>query len=77
MEYEFNVWWMLGGLAITVAGGLIVVFYKQISDGLINGVSSYEKTKLFGVITAIVGMLLASNLLPAIMVGIARLIFQK
>ena len=62
MEYTFSVGWLFGGLAITLAGALIVVFYKQIADNLANGVSSYNHVKLFGVITIVVGLICTANL---------------
>ena len=77
MEYEFSVGWLVGGLVITIAGTLIVVFYKQISDGLVNGVSSYDKVKLFGVITIIVGLLVTANLHTFILGLIVDLLFKR
>lgn len=77
MDYSFNLGWLFGGLGIAVAGGLIVIFYKQISDNLVNGVSSYEKVKLVGVITAVVGFLMASNLLPIILTWLIQSIFKR
>ena len=67
----------MGGLAIAAAGGAIVFFYKQIADNLANGVSSYERVKLFGVITIIVGLLIASNLMSLVLNLIVGLIFGK
>ena len=75
MDYTFSVGWMFGGLAIAAAGGLIVFFYRPISENFANGVSSYEHVKLFGVITTIVGLLIASNLMPLILTWIVQLIF--
>ena len=77
MDYTFSLGWLFGGLGIVAVGGLIVIFYRQISEWLVNGVSSYDKVKLFGVITIIVGLLMASNLLPVIILGIFRLLFQR
>lgn len=77
MDYEFSIGWLFGGLAIALAGGLIVIFYKQISDNLASGVSSYEKVKLFGVLAIVVGLLMASNLLPIILTWLVQLIFRK
>ena len=77
MDYEFNVGWMLGGLAIALAGGLVVIFYKQISDNLASGVSSYERVKLFGVIAITVGLLMASNILPIILTWLVQLMFKR
>ena len=62
MEFEFNTGWLFGGLLIVLAGGLIVIFYKQIADNLANGVSSYDRVKLFGVIAIIVGLICTANL---------------
>ena len=77
MDYEFSFGWLAGGLAIALAGGLIVVFYKQIADGLVNGVSSYDKVKLFGIVVIIVGFLFASNLFFFLLDMIAKLMFGK
>lgn len=76
MDYEFSIGWMFGGLVVALAGGLIVIFYKQIADGLAGGVSSYEKVKLFGIVTIILGLLITSNLLPAILAWLVQLMFK-
>lgn len=76
MDYEFSIGWMFGGLVVALAGGLIVIFYKQIADGLAGGVSSYEKVKLFGIIAIILGLLITSNLLPAILTWLVQLMFK-
>ena len=77
MEYEFSLGWMFGGLVITLAGGLIVIFYKQIADNLANGVSSYDRVKLFGIITAVVGLLITANLHTFILKLLVNLLFGK
>lgn len=77
MDFTFSIGWMFGGLAIALVGGLIVVFYRPISENLANGVSSYERVKLFGVITIIVGFLIASNLMSLVLTGIVNLLFGK
>ena len=77
MDYTFNLGWLFGGLGVILAGGFIVIFYKQISDNLVNGVSSYDKVKLVGVITTVVGFLMASNLLPIILTWIVELLFKR
>ena len=63
MDYQFNFGWMAVGLAITLAGALVVVFYRPIAENLANGVSSYEKVKFFGIIAVVIGLLTTSNLL--------------
>lgn len=77
MDFTFDFGWMFGGLGIALAGGLIVVFYKQIADNLANGVSSYEHVKLFGVITVIVGLLITANLHIFLLQLIVKLLFGK
>lgn len=76
MDYEFSIGWMFGGLVVALAGGLIVIFYKKIADGLAGGVSSYEKVKLFGIIAIVLGLLITSNLLPAILTWLVQLMFK-
>ena len=75
MSYEFSLSWLFWGLAIALAGALLVIFYRQISDNLANGVSSYERVKLVGVITIIVGLICAANLHTFIFGGLIRLLF--
>ena len=77
MDFTFSFGWMFGGLAIAAAGGAIVFFYRPIAENLANGVSTYEHVKLFGVVTIIVGLLVASNLMPLILGLIVNLLFGK
>lgn len=77
MDFTFSFGWMAGGLAIALAGGLIVIFYRQIADNLANGVSSYERVKLFGVITVIIGLLITANLHILVLTLITNLLFGK
>ena len=77
MEYEFNLGWMMVVLVITSVGALVVVFYLPIADNVANGVSSYDKVKLFGIITIIVGLLTTSNLLLFILRFIFGLLLGK
>ena len=75
MDFEYSFGWMIGGLLITLAGGLIVIFYRQISENLVNGVSSYEKVKLFGIITIIIGLIATANLHVLLLTLIVKLLF--
>ena len=77
MDFTFNFGWMIAGLVIAAAGGAIVFFYRQIAHGLVNGVSSYERVKLFGVITIIVGLAVAMNLHIIILTFIVSLLTGK
>ena len=77
MDYSFSIGWLFGGIAIAVAGGLIVIFYKQIADNLANGVSSYDHVKLFGVITIIVGLICTANLHTFVLGWLVSLFFGR
>jgi hypothetical protein len=62
ISWEFSVGWFVLGLLILIAGGLVVIFYRQISENLASGVSSYDRVKLFGLIGCGVGLLIMMNL---------------
>lgn len=77
MDFTYNFGWMVAGLVIAAAGGAIVYFHRQIADNLASGVSSYEKVKLFGVITIVIGLLVTANLHILVLQLIVRLITGK
>ena len=77
MDFEFSFGWMVGGLVIALAGALIVIFYKPIADNLVNGVSSYDKVKLFGIIAIVVGLICTANLHTFLLQLIVNLLFGK
>lgn len=77
MDFEFSVGWMIAGLVIAAAGGAVVFFYKPIAENLANGVSSYERVKLFGIITTVVGLLITANLHTLVLSLIIKLIAGK
>ena len=77
MDFEYSVGWMFGGLLIALVGGLIVFFYKPIADNMASGVSSYERVKLFGIITIVVGLLITANLHTLILSFFVDIIFNR
>ena len=77
MDFTFSLGWMFCGLLISFAGGLIVIFYRQIAENLANGVSSYDHVKLFGVITLVVGLLVTANLHTLVLTVIVNLLFGR
>ena len=62
MQWTFSWGWFLGGIAISIAGLLIVKFHRIVADNLAGGVQSYDKVKLFGIGAIILGFILMSNL---------------
>ena len=76
IDWSFSVTWLIVGLVIILGGGLTVFFYRQISDNLANGVSSYEKVKKYGVIAIIVGIIVTANLHTFVLELLVSLIFK-
>ena len=76
LDWSFSVTWMVIGLVIILGGGLTVFFYRQISENLANGVSSYDKVKKYGVIAIIVGILVTANLHTLVLELLVSLIFK-
>lgn len=77
MNWTFDLGWFIGGLVILITGGLIVIFYRQIAHNLANGVSSYDRVKLVGIITIVVGFLITANLHTLVLSLIANLFFHN
>lgn len=77
MDYTFSLGWLFAGIAITVVGGLVVFFYRQIAENFANGVSSYDRVKLFGVITVVVGLIVTANLHTFLLGLLTNLIFGR
>ena len=58
----YDVGYLFGGIALLVAGILIVVYHQKIADNLASGVNSYNKVKLFGLGACILGIIFIANL---------------
>ena len=74
MDFTFSFGWEIIGLLIAAAGGAVVYFHQPIANNLASGVRSYDKVKLFGVITIAVGLLIAANLHTLILTIIVNII---
>ena len=77
MDWNFNIGWLIFGILVLVAGILIVVYYQTISDRLASGVSSYDRVKLVGIITAIVGIIIMTNLHTLLLSLFVNLVFKR
>jgi len=77
MSWEFSIGWFMLGVIILAAGAAIVVFYQQISYNLASGVSSFDRVKLFGIITCIVGLIIMSNLHTFLLGLLVDLVFRR
>ncbi|MBO7561165.1 hypothetical protein J6T21_04030 [Candidatus Saccharibacteria bacterium] len=76
IDWSFSVTWLIIGLVIILGGGLTVFFYRQISENLANGVSSYDKVKKYGVIAIIVGIIVTANLHTFVLELFVNLFFK-
>ncbi len=77
MTWEFSIGWFILGTIILASGAAIVVFFRQISYSLASGVSSFDRVKLFGIITCIVGLIVMTNLHTFLLGLLVSIIFQR
>ena len=77
MDFTFDFGWMTAGLIITLAGGAVVFFYRQIAHSLANGVASYDRIKLFGIIAIVVGLIITMNLHTLVLTFVFNLMTGK
>jgi hypothetical protein len=60
--YEFSIGWFFAGLIILIAGIAFLKWYQVIADNLGGGVSSYDRYRLWALITCAVGFIVMVNL---------------
>ena len=77
MGWSFSLGWAFVGLLVMGAGALIIIYYQKFADNFFGGVKDYEKTKLIGIITIVVGLLLLTNLHTVLLTAFVNLIFKK
>lgn len=76
MDFTFSLGWFFAGIVILTAGGLVVLFYRQIANHLAIGIS-YDKIKLYGIIAIIIGFLITANLHTFVLQFIVNLLFKR
>ena len=62
MNYEFSWGWLFIGIVIMLAGAALVAWYRPVADNFGGGVGSYERYRLWGLITVGVGFAIMLNL---------------
>jgi hypothetical protein len=75
MQYEFSVGSFFFGFIILLAGVAFVKWHQVIADNLGSGVSSYDRYKLWALITCGVGLIVMVNLHTYILTNLFRTIF--
>ena len=77
MDYELSLGSFFFGIMIVVIGVMFVRFHQWFADNFAGGVGSYEKFKLAGVITCLIGLLVMVNLHTLILGALVRAIFPS
>ena len=62
MEYEFSTGAFFTGLLILAVGVAFTRWYQPIADNMGSGVASYDRFRLWALITCIVGFIVMVNL---------------
>ena len=62
MNYEFSLGSFFFGLMIIIAGAVFMRFHQWVADNFGGGLGSYDRYKLYALITVIVGFLVMTNL---------------
>jgi hypothetical protein cdiviTM7_02192 len=76
MDWNFNIGWMVLGLAILIASGAVVANYQKISDHMLSGVSSYDRVKFWGLIGVVVGLIVMANLHTLLLTALVKVLFK-
>lgn len=76
MHYSFNVPWFIVGIIVTAVGLALVRYYKEACDNFAWGAHSYQKCKLIGLATCMVGILMIFNLHSLLLSAIAHTFFS-
>ena len=74
MDWNFSFGWVFTGLLIFLAGGAIVLFYRQISENFASGVASYSRVKFWGLVIAGIGLIIMTNIHTLLLTAFVNLI---
>lgn len=77
MEYSFSWGAFLFGLMVLIAGACLTLWYRPISDMMGGGVSTYDRYRLYGLITCGVGLVIMLNLHTLILGWLFSALFNR
>jgi hypothetical protein len=77
MSYEFSISSFFIGLIILMVGVLLVRFHQWIANNFGNGVSSYDRYKLYAFIACSVAILVMLNLHTLILNTLFNAVFRR
>jgi hypothetical protein len=75
MQYQFSIGSFFIGLLILLIGVGFVRWYQVIADNLGGGVSSYDRFRLVGLLTCLLGFIVMLNLDTLILTWFFSLLF--
>lgn len=75
MSYEFSVGWFFIGLIVLTVGVAFVRWYQWVADNFGSGVASYDRYRLYALITCIVGLIIMVNLHTMLLRAFFRMLF--
>jgi len=75
MDYELSLGSFFFGLLILAVGVAFVRWYQWVADNFGGGVGSYERYKLYAILTCVVGLLVMVNLHAVILKALVSAIF--
>ena len=62
MNYELSTGSLVAGIIILIAGVVFVRFYQWVADNFGGGVGSYERYRLYAILTCVLGFIVMLNL---------------
>jgi len=69
MQYQFSVGAFFIGIIIVIVGAIWVRYYQWVADNFGSGVASYDRYRLYAILSVIFGLLTTVNL-PIFLLGL-------
>ena len=77
MNYELSMGSFIAGIAIVIVGVVFVRFHQWIADNFGGGVGSYERYKLYALITCGLGFVVMVNLHTMFLTWFFSMLFNR
>lgn len=77
MEYHFSFGWFFIGIIVLILGVAFARWYQWVADNFGSGVGSYERYRLYALLTCVLGFFVCLNLHTFILGWFFSLIFSR
>ena len=77
MGYELSAGSFFIGLVILLAGVAFVRWHQRVADSFGSGMGSYERYKMYAIVTCVVGFLVMINLHAVILGALVDAVFNR